>query len=222
VSIVAINRVALPVLAVTALVAVGAIPAVRVWRRTGVWPVTIHRAAHPLQRWTAGWLVLLLAAFTAWIALYSWRGPAWLGVWAAPAPLLAAGWLVALGGLALTSLGQRHLGESWRIGIDDRPTALVTGGVYRVIRNPIFAGAIVMLAGVALVVPCPWTLMGCLACVALFGVQARAEEQHLLRCHGDRYRTYASSVGRFLPGLGRLFRGDYPERDEEQGDEDRR
>ena len=30
------------------------------------------------------------------------------------------------------------------------------------------------------------------------------EEPYLLRTHGDEYRRYASRVGRFVPGVGRL------------------
>ena len=30
------------------------------------------------------------------------------------------------------------------------------------------------------------------------------EEPYLLRTHGDAYRAYASRVGRFVPGIGRL------------------
>ena len=63
---------------------------------------------------------------------------------------------------------------------------------------------IVTLGGVVLVCPSPWTVMLWLGAVALIGVQTRAEEEHLLRQHGDRYRVYAAAVGRFLPGIGRL------------------
>ncbi len=38
------------------------------------------------------------------------------------------------------------------------------------------------------------------------GIRTRREERHLLTSHGDDYRTYASKVGRFVPGLGRSFR----------------
>ena len=50
-----------------------------------------------------------------------------------------------------------------------------------------------------------------MAVLALFGVQTRTEEQHLLRTHGEGYRAYAASVGRFLPRVGRLRDVGYPE-----------
>ena len=45
----------------------------------------------------------------------------------------------------LTVLAQLQMGASWRVGIDDRPTELVTGGLFRVVRNPIFTALLVFL-----------------------------------------------------------------------------
>ena len=158
-------------------------------------------------RRSRGWLAGLLLAFAAWMVLYSLWGGDPLGVWPTPDWLSWLGWSLAGCGLTLTVVGQAHLGRSWRIGIDDRPTDLVTGGIYRLIRNPIFAGMLLMVGGNVLVTPSPWTIMAWLAVAALIGVQTRAEEDHLDRRHGERYRAYAAAVGRFVPGLGRLRAG---------------
>jgi protein-S-isoprenylcysteine O-methyltransferase Ste14 len=95
------------------------------------------------------------------------------------------------------------MGASWRIGIDRRPTALVATGLYRLVRNPIYAGVLATVAGLALVTPCPWTLCLLLDTALLVTIQARLEEVHLLAQHGDAYRAYAAQVGRFVPGIGR-------------------
>jgi protein-S-isoprenylcysteine O-methyltransferase Ste14 len=43
------------------------------------------------------------------------------------------------------------------------------------------------------------------ALVLALEIQVRlVEEPHLLRAHGSAYGEYASRVGRFVPGLGRL------------------
>jgi protein-S-isoprenylcysteine O-methyltransferase Ste14 len=71
-------------------------------------------------------------------------------------------------------------------------------------RNPIYTGMVLGIAGGVLVAP---TAIGAVACalVALgVAVQARLEERHLLSLHGDAYRLYASETGRFLPGVGLL------------------
>jgi protein-S-isoprenylcysteine O-methyltransferase Ste14 len=44
-------------------------------------------------------------------------------------------------GFWLTVRAQLDMGESWRIGVDaGEVTALVTTGVFRNVRNPIFSG----------------------------------------------------------------------------------
>ena len=128
-------------------------PALRLWRRHGVWPVVFSRRAAPAQRLfglcTRVLLVVLLAAST-------WRladGPAALGVRPAPPVVSAIGWALVGLGMLLTAAAQRPMGASWRAGIDDRPTDLATGGVFRLTRNPIFTGFLLFLAGYACLSP---------------------------------------------------------------------
>lgn len=115
------------------------------------------------------------------------------------------GALLLFGGIALLIAAQLDLGASWRIGIEEGASpGLVTGGLYRFCRNPIFLALIVIVAGYALLLPTRLSLI--LLVGAYIGVrqQASAEEAYLMRTYGDSYRAYARRVGRFLPGLGRL------------------
>jgi protein-S-isoprenylcysteine O-methyltransferase Ste14 len=115
---------------------------------------------------------------------------------------------VALGVGALGSIvwAQRAMRSSWRIGVDPlERTALVTGGPFRLVRNPIYLGAVAMALAVAMLIPNPTSL----AVVALFVVavqaQVRAVEEPLLaRLHGGQYAAWAARVGRFVPGVGRI------------------
>jgi protein-S-isoprenylcysteine O-methyltransferase Ste14 len=93
---------------------------------------------------------------------------------------------------------------TWRVGIDDRPTSLVTGGLFAVSRNPIFFGMFLSFLGVVLITPAPWTVTGFTVAVPLVSLQVRLEERNLLRIHGEAYLAYAARVGRFLPWVGRL------------------
>jgi protein-S-isoprenylcysteine O-methyltransferase Ste14 len=44
---------------------------------------------------------------------------------------------------------------------------------------------------------------GFILLVAAIELQVRrVEEPHLLRTHGDAYRAYTATVGRFIPGVG--------------------
>ena len=101
------------------------------------------------------------------------------------------------------------MGASWRVGVDSRrPTDLVTGGVFALVRNPIYSGLIVAFAGMAVMVPTLVAVAAVVLLVAAVQVQVRAiEEPHLLEAHGTAYRSYAARTGRFIPGLGRLREG---------------
>jgi len=109
-------------------------------------------------------------------------------------------------GFALTVVAQIQMGASWRIGVSPgERTALVTHGVFHHVRNPIFTGMLLALAGLVLLVPNVLAALAFLSTLARLELQVRlVEEPYLLRTHGDEYGAYARSVGRFVPGLGHL------------------
>lgn len=110
------------------------------------------------------------------------------------------------GGTTVTWVGQRQMGASWRIGVDaSERTALVTDGLFRRVRNPIYTGMAVCFAGVALLVP---NVVSAAALVTgWIGLELqvrRVEEPYLRAVHGSTYLAWASTSGRFIPGVGRL------------------
>lgn len=118
----------------------------------------------------------------------------------------AAGLALFATGLAGTLLAQFAMGDAWRIGVDEAErTELVTDGPFALVRNPIFAAMLPTSVGLVLLVPNVVALVGLAALFAALEIQVRLiEEPYLLRAHGDAYRDYASRVGRFVPGMGRL------------------
>jgi protein-S-isoprenylcysteine O-methyltransferase Ste14 len=121
----------------------------------------------------------------------------------------AAGTIAAVLGVAGTVAAQASMGASWRIGVDDSEhTALVTTGAFALARNPIFTAMIITAAGLAAMVPNPVSFFGLVLTVVAIELQVRAvEEPYLQRVQGQLYRDYATAVGRFLPGVGRLRPG---------------
>jgi protein-S-isoprenylcysteine O-methyltransferase Ste14 len=120
---------------------------------------------------------------------------------------------VHVAGLVLYALGlgvcvgaQLAMGASWRIGVDESErTELVTDGPFAIVRNPIYSGVIPLVAGLTLLAPNPVAIAAFVVLVTALEIQVRlVEEPHLLRAHPTEYRDYASRVGRFVPGLGRL------------------
>ena len=115
------------------------------------------------------------------------------------------GAVLLFGGLGLLIMAQLHLGASWRIGIEEGTSpGLVTSGLYRFCRNPIFLAILITLTGYTVLVPMRLSLSLLLGAFIGIRQQILTEEAYLLRTYGDDYRAYARRTGRFLPGIGRL------------------
>ena len=118
--------------------------------------------------------------------------------------LQVAGAVLMFGGIALLVAAQLNLGASWRIGIDvEAKPGLVTRGLYRFCRHPIYLALLVILAGYALLLPTLLSLALLLGTYVGNRLQISAEEAYLLHTYGTAYRNYAQRVGRFLPGIGK-------------------
>lgn len=129
----------------------------------------------------------------------------------APIPLLDKSivqWLglaAAAAGIAGTLFAQHAMGESWRIGVDvAERTTLVRSGIFGTVRNPIFTGMFLFVAGATAMAPNLVAVVGFLLLVGVIELQVRlVEEPYLLDVHGDSYRSYTAEVGRFVPAVGR-------------------
>jgi protein-S-isoprenylcysteine O-methyltransferase Ste14 len=127
-----------------------------------------------------------------------------------PLDFLHAWWIQAVGivlavvGIVATVYAQLDMGDSWRIGVDHgETTALVRTGVFAVVRNPIFTAMLVFGFGIALVTPNVVAIAGFLLLLVSIELQVRSvEEPYLAAAHGDVYRDYLATVGRFVPGVG--------------------
>jgi protein-S-isoprenylcysteine O-methyltransferase Ste14 len=184
----------------------------RTWvqlRRYGSSGIVLFRSGRPAQHLREALFVVLavlLLAEAALAAVAPHRLPGLVPLApAAAAVLRATGTVMVLGATALMLAAQLDLGASWRVGIDEgaRP-GLVTGGLYRWSRNPIYVAMLAALLGFALLLP-SWISLGLLIGAGL-GIRrhVRDEEAYLARTYGEEYRRYAARVGRFVPGVGRL------------------
>jgi protein-S-isoprenylcysteine O-methyltransferase Ste14 len=79
------------------------------------------------------------------------------------------------------------------------PRSLVTTGIYRRSRNPIYLGMLLVCVGVGLAVRSPWILLFAvpLAITLRYRIIAR-EEAYLEQRFGDAYRDYKTRVHRWL------------------------
>jgi protein-S-isoprenylcysteine O-methyltransferase Ste14 len=199
-----LSRVLLPVL-IAAFVALDLLlPLARLRRTAGTWGVPLLRTRDRRERAVSLALLLIGFAVALGTARFALFGAAGVGASVPPAPVAIGGFGLLIAALAVIAVAQRQMGASLRVGIAPEATALVSGGLFRWVRNPIFLGMLLALAGIVLVAPGVWSASVWLAGAAAIGLQTRLEEQHLRARHGEAYLAYASRVGRFLPGLGRL------------------
>lgn len=116
---------------------------------------------------------------------------------------------VIIGCMACLLLGQLQMGASWRVGIfqKEKP-GLVTTGLFRIARNPIYTSGIGALIGFCLLIP-TWLMLGMTVAAAVgFRIQIAREEEYLLQIYGDDYLAYGRRVGRFSPWFGRFHSPD--------------
>ncbi len=116
------------------------------------------------------------------------------------APWRYAGVLVTLTGIAMAaySAGLFKKAETGIVPFDEA-TTLVTGGLYRYTRNPMYLGMIVMLLGVAVL----FGNAGSLLPIPLFILVIRnnfvlGEERFLETAFGQQYVSYKSTVRRWI------------------------
>jgi len=112
--------------------------------------------------------------------------------------LLGAAILVA--GLALDVAGVATVLAHRTTIVPHRPVAkLITTGIYRFSRNPMYTGLAIVVAGGALLAATWWPLL--LLPLALFAVKQLAikhEETYLAECYGSVYTDYRRRVRRWL------------------------
>jgi protein-S-isoprenylcysteine O-methyltransferase Ste14 len=197
-----VRRIALPAAALVFFALAMVVPAVRVQRRTGVWPIVVGSSGAPHQRLLAWLMRLFGVALVIWMVVHVAAGPRAVGVVTPPAAVEAAGWALMLLALALVVTAQTQMGAAWRVGIDEKATPLITHGLYRVVRNPIYSAMGVLCLGAVLVAPSVWSVAGAVGIMVALALQTRLEERHLIRVHGPRYLAWAARTGRFVPGIG--------------------
>lgn len=101
--------------------------------------------------------------------------------------------------LIWTVVAQVHMRDSWRIGIDtETQTALITTGLFRFSRNPIFLGMTLSLLGLFLITPNAFTALFLILGHVLIQIQIRLEEEFLTAQHGKAYIEYRLKVRRLI------------------------
>src|SRR5580704_14278672 len=150
--------------------------------------------------------VLMAISFTGLFAvpaIYSFTGAprfadhpfqpvlAWLGV------------LVLVSALLLFFHTHRRLGCFWSVTLEIRQNhGLVTDGIYRFVRHPMYSAYFLWALSQALLLP-NWIAgpAGIVGFGTLFAFRVGREERMMLAAFGDAYAEYAARTKRIIPGV---------------------
>jgi protein-S-isoprenylcysteine O-methyltransferase Ste14 len=116
---------------------------------------------------------------------------------------LVAGVLCLVIGLWLFYRSHADLGTNWSITLEIREEhRLITQGVYRGIRHPMYSALLLYAVGQALVIP-NWVagLSNLIAFTVLFALRVGAEERMMAGQFGDEYAAYSARTKRLVPGV---------------------
>jgi protein-S-isoprenylcysteine O-methyltransferase Ste14 len=171
------------------------------WRDPGLLAERWRVTARDQARGDFGLTVLIMLGFVAWFALlpldghrWRWSPPLPLAVELAGGALLVPAWVFLFGALAANSFASPVVRVQ-----TERAHRVVTTGVYRVVRHPMYFGAVLMFVGAPL-------LCGALSALAVGALEmlllaARiGVEERMLAQKLDGYDDYRRRVRwRLLP-----------------------
>jgi len=120
----------------------------------------------------------------------------------------AVGFVLYACSLILRNTAIRALGRYFSLHIEIRKEhALVTDGVYGVLRHPIYSAVILELISVPLVANAYYTVLGTVVVyLPLLFLRLQREEIAMLERFGDSYAQYRRKVGALVPKWSALVR----------------
>jgi protein-S-isoprenylcysteine O-methyltransferase Ste14 len=113
------------------------------------------------------------------------------------------GLFVAIAALVMFHLTHRALGRNWSVSLDVRENhQLVTDGIYRRVRHPMYSAFWLWAIAQALLLP-NWVagFSGLVGFGILFFGRIAREERMMLETFGDSYRAYMARTGRIFPRI---------------------
>jgi protein-S-isoprenylcysteine O-methyltransferase Ste14 len=93
------------------------------------------------------------------------------------------------------------MGKSWRVGVpadEGDVDMLVTGGLNRFSRNPIYFAIMVFITGAALAAPGPLTVAAIIISFLGLTLIIESEEKYLRARFGQEYEDYVRRVRRWI------------------------
>ncbi len=115
-----------------------------------------------------------------------------------PSELRVAGVFIGIIGVVIFAMATITMKTSWRVGIPEEKTNLVTRGIYSFSRNPAFVGFdLLYLCTCLMFFNIPLLLVSVWAAVMLHH-QILQEEKHMQQTFGEEYAIYRKHTRRYF------------------------
>ena len=142
--------------------------------------------------WLGMMVLPMLYIFSPWISFVDFEIPIWMQ-WIGVAIIACALWLFYR--------SHKDLGQNWSASLEIREEHnLVTNGIYRQIRHPMYACIWLMVIGQALLLPNYIAgYSGLLTFGLLYFLRIEQEEKMMLDEFGSAYQAYMKDTKRLIP-----------------------
>ena len=169
-----------------------------------VWIVNALRTKRTVRSQSSGAQMLYTAILVLGVLMIFAKqsGFPWLDrqLFPVSVPVVLAGFLVVLMGVAFSIWARLILGSNWsnRVAVKENHT-LVRTGPYRIVRHPIYSGILVGMLGSAVQRGGIRCFAGVLICGLSFWLKTRAEERFMVQTFGKEYLQYCHTVKTLVP-----------------------
>ncbi|SNS73225.1 Protein-S-isoprenylcysteine O-methyltransferase Ste14 [Ekhidna lutea] len=192
----------LPIATLLYLLLVFVLRSVILWKQTGVNPFVFGNTGKAHDYIGRVYKLMVLGTWVS-IGIYSFYLP-WYS-YLVPIQYLEIDWLKTIGLILLvisflwTSIAQYQMSKSWRIGIDyNEKTELISNGLFKYSRNPIFLGVLISYLGTFLIIPNILSFSILHVTFVTIQTQVRLEEEYLESVQGQDYLGYKLQVRRWI------------------------
>jgi protein-S-isoprenylcysteine O-methyltransferase Ste14 len=126
------------------------------------------------------------------------------GQFAPNLPVQVSGLAMIVASFIVLVPARRTLGDNWAHAVEYQikpGQELVTSGIYRYVRHPIYSGLALGIIGVELVAHSYLVFLFIPALALASYLQAQREEELLIKQFGSKYRDYMKHSAMFIPLL---------------------
>lgn len=108
------------------------------------------------------------------------------------------GFVLGVVGIVFFAMALVTMKNSWRVGIPEEKTTLISKGIYRFSRNPAFVGFDLLYVSLCMMFLNAILLVSSIFAIGMLHFQILQEEKHMEKMFGNEYETYKRRTPRYL------------------------